>query len=139
MNKHFVIAIGVAAFLALSSGGRAAEKVDDNKAILGTWRGGWPDDKIERFELVITAEKISGTDLADKRTMGAGTFTLNTEKKTIDAKGIEGPSNRRTFLGIYTLEGDTLKWASNNGNGNRPGQMVHKPGSSFLMVLKRQK
>jgi len=125
--------------LSLVWGVQCAEKVNDNKAILGTWRGGWPDDKTDRFELVITADKITGKDLMGNRTMGAGTFTLDLAKKTIDNKGTEGPSNYKTFQGIYTLEGDVLKWASNNGHGPRPSEMIHKPGSSFLMVLKKMK
>lgn len=129
----------IAALFLLAGCAFAADKVDDNKALIGTWRGGFPGDKNDRYELVITPEKISGTDVQSKRTLGAGTFKLDTEKHTIDNKGNEGPTNGKNFMGIYELDGDTLKWASNNGNGGRPSELKHKPRESFLMILKRVK
>lgn len=43
--------------------------------------------------------------------------------------------------GIYSLEGDTLKWCSASGNNKvRPTSFASEPGSKqSLMVLRRQK
>lgn len=137
MLRSILLAVAVSAVAFCAVGRAADEQADEKKKMVGTWRGGWPDDKTPRFELVITAEKITGKDLTNGRDLGTGSFTLDAAKKTIDA-AMTSPQTK-TFLGLYALDGDTLKWASDNGRGaKRPTELVHRPGQSFLMVLKRQ-
>src|SRR5580765_5870566 len=87
----------------------------DRKNMLGTWRGGFPNEKTPQYELIITEEKISGTNLRDGRSLGEGSWVLDIEKHTIDAT-MTSP-RKSLFLGTYALEGDNLKWVSDNGRG----------------------
>ncbi|HLX64830.1 MAG TPA: hypothetical protein VKX17_26395 [Planctomycetota bacterium] len=129
-----VIALALLAFSAICRAEDA--QADEKKKMIGVWRGGWPDDKTPRFEITITADKITGKDLTNGRDLGTGSFTLDVAKKTIDAVN----SQNKTYLGLYSLDGDSLKWASDNGRGgNRPTALVHRPPQSFYMVLTRQK
>jgi uncharacterized protein (TIGR03067 family) len=45
---------------------------------------------------------------------------------------------KKTYLGIYTLGGDTLKWCVSTPGNARPTEFATK-GSQFMLVLKRQK
>lgn len=119
-----------------------AQKSDDQqKKLIGTWRGGWPDAKQPMYEIVITSEKIVSKDLRSGKDMGEGTFKLDPKAKTFDATGTAGKDYKgKTFLGIYSLDGDTLKWCSNNGTKDRPKDLVNKPGADhYLLVLNREK
>src|SRR5438477_483947 len=79
---------------------------DDRKSIIGVWKGSMPEDRWGVFEITITASKITGRNLTNGQSMGAGTYHLDTVKKTIDARGIENPVRGKTFLGLYSLDGD---------------------------------
>jgi hypothetical protein len=139
MEKNMVLRLSALLFAVVCSlAVAAAEEQTDQNKMIGTWRGGFPDDKKPRYELIITAEKISGTNLQDGKSLGEGSWVLETVKKNIDAT-MTTPNKGRVFLGLYSLDGDTLKWASDNGRGNRPATLVHRPPQSFLMVLTRQK
>ena len=76
----------------------------------------------------------------DGESLGVGTYDVDPVKKTLDAHGIKDPVSGKTYLGIYSLEGDTLKWCSNSGSNKRPKDLSVSPtGSHFLMILQRQK
>jgi uncharacterized protein (TIGR03067 family) len=92
------------------------------------------------MELVITPRTISGRSLRDGESLGTGSYELDPVKKTLDAHGIMDPVKGKTYLGIYSLEGDTLKWCSNSGSKKRPKNFSISPvGSHFVMILHRQK
>ena len=111
----------------------------EQKKLIGTWRGGWPNEKAPSYELVITADRITGKNLKDGTSLGEGTFTIDWKKQTIDAKRSVDPGKGRSYLGLYSLDGNTLKWCSNNGTKTRPTELTHKPGSDhYLLILKRQ-
>ncbi len=56
----------------------------------------------------------------------------------MDATHAEGRRKGQTYLGIYLLEGDTLKWCVSTPGNERPTEFATK-GSNFLLVMKRQK
>jgi len=113
---------------------------DDRKALVGVWKGTLPGEQFGDIELTITAEKISGRNLTTGRTLGEGTYEIDSAKGTIDAHGIEGPFSKKTYLGLYVVEGKTLKWVSNGRLKKRPVDLVHRPDKDqFLMVLVRQR
>jgi uncharacterized protein (TIGR03067 family) len=71
-----------------------------------------------------------------------GTIRIDPTKKpkTLDAtQTSEGPDKGKTFLGIYELQGDTLKVCSAAPAGkDRPTEFSSRPGSGhFLRVYKR--
>lgn len=115
-------------------------RADDRKDIVGNWKGEMPGDPEGSIELVITPEKISGRYLKTGKSLGEGTYRLDPAKKTIDAQGIENPVRGNRYVGLYSIEGNTLKWVSNSRGRKRPVDLVHRPDrDQFLMVLKRQR
>jgi uncharacterized protein (TIGR03067 family) len=55
----------------------------------------------------------------------------------MDAVQTAGPQAGRQYVGIYELQGDTLRWCASNRNGERPTTMATGQGS-YLMILRRQ-
>ncbi|MFA6543210.1 MAG: TIGR03067 domain-containing protein [Limisphaerales bacterium] len=130
-------------FLALSASAQ-------DKALIGTWEG-WvvegdgsqQSQRRQRIgELVITAAQITSKD-GRGTSMGAGTYRIggNGAVRTIDATGTAGQPNGKTFLGIYQVSGDTLKWCSGNDRAkSRPADLKTNTGNGhFLMILTRKK
>jgi uncharacterized protein (TIGR03067 family) len=73
--------------------------------------------------------------------MGSGVYSIDPTKplKEIDATGIVLPGKReRTYLGIYELSGDTLKWCVDNRQTERPTEFRTSRGN-YLLILKRKK
>jgi uncharacterized protein (TIGR03067 family) len=71
-----------------------------------------------------------------------GTFVLDPGKKpkTIDIKFTEGPEKGNTSLGIYELDGDTLKICLTITAKDRPTEFAAKAKSGHgFEVLKREK
>lgn len=128
---------------AASQVGHAAER----KKLEGTWKGFVVERRGERpdrgpaslDDLLITAERISyrpnpsaGPD--------EGTYRLDPSRnpKHMDASGTAGQSRGKSYLGIYALEGDTLKWCVANPGRPRPTEFLTNPNvGQFLMILKR--
>ena len=76
-----------------------------------------------------------------KKNLGEGTFTIKHTKegKQLDATRTKGQGGRGTYLGLYSLDGDTLKWCVGNPPGKtRPAELQSKSGQ-FLMILTRQR
>jgi hypothetical protein len=112
----------------------------DHKAIVGVWKGGMPDQPPGSIELTITPTGISGRNPRTGESLGEGTYEIDPAKKTIDAHRVEKYGRGRNYLGLYSLEGDTLKWVSNIHGKNRPADLAHKPmHDQFLMILERQR
>jgi hypothetical protein len=133
----FAIAFAAAA---PSHAQRGSERVDDRKAILGVWKGGMPGERPGSMELTITPDRISGRNPITGESLGEGTYQLDTEKKTIDPRKEAKFGRAKTYLGRYSLEGNTLKWVSNSRGNMRPGDLAHRPErDQFLMILQRQK
>lgn len=118
---------------------QAAELSDDRKAILGVWKGGMPGDPHGSIELTITPTRITGRDARTGKSLGEGTYDIDPSAKTIDSRGVEAPVRARTYLGIYSLDGNTLRWCSQSRSKKRPVDLKHRPDrDQFLMVLTRQ-
>ena len=108
------------------------------KTLAGTWKGR-VDEGATGHVLTITTSGITGTK-DGKQDLGAGSFKLDLTTKPwrMDAKGTKGPQKGRTYLGIYSLEGDTLKWCVSMPGSEPPKELATKDGQ-FLLILKRQK
>jgi uncharacterized protein (TIGR03067 family) len=146
-----ILVSAVVASLALADEQSASESVEaEMKKLAGTWegyavenRGERPDRGPVHLRLIFQGAKISAVDLGspDNKDMGSGAFKLDPDKgiKEIDAIGIVLPGKReRTFLGIYELDGDTLKWCVDNRSKERPTEFRTISGK-YLLILKRQK
>jgi len=126
-----------------------ADDAADARKLNGVWKGwvveGTGDDPKQRrlsIELTIKGNTITGLQDGSKD-LGTGTYTV---KSTRDGKQLDATRTRDTpgmpkgtYLGIYSLEGDTLKWCVGNPPGSkRPTELRSKTGQ-FLMILTRQK
>lgn len=103
------------------------------------WRG-----RIEGrgdIELTVNGNQIvaRGSDQGrPSQSFGAGTFTMTGDGRSgnMDAVYTEGPQQGQTCLGVYQIEGDTLRWCVSNRNGQRPADFATGQGN-WLMVLQR--
>jgi uncharacterized protein (TIGR03067 family) len=124
----------------------AAGGAADNKDILGEWvghlmdgDGSNPGQRRGNMTLTITPEKI--TQGGGGGTNGEGTYKISGTGKLrrIDAKGTAGQYAGKEYEGIFTIEGDTLKWCSGNPGKGRPTALRTNTGAGhFLMVLTRK-
>jgi len=103
-----------------------------------TWRG-----QIEgrsQIELVVNGNVIVGREIGgggNGNSLGSGTFTMTGDGRSgnMDATYTEGPQRGQTCMGIYMIEGDTLRWNVNN-RGTRPVDFSGGNGN-WPMVLQR--
>lgn len=123
------------------------DEAAQRRALLGTWEG-WvvegtgegPNQRRQRVsELVITADQISAKD-GRGASLGVGSYRLGASGnlRTIDAAGTSGPALNKRYLGIYLLEGNTLKWCSGTPGRPRPAEFQTRPPNHFMMVLTRK-
>ena len=95
------------------------------------------------IELIIRGGQIDGRELGTNRApqggLGSGTFTIaeNGRTGTMDAVQTSGPENGRNYLGVYELDGNTLRWCVTGRNRQRPQEMATDRGN-YLMILRRQ-
>ena len=125
-----------------------ADEASVRKQLSGTWTGFVVDGRGQRIdrgpvslELVITPKSIKSKPGA-KEDLGEGTYRLGQAKdaRNLDATRTSNPRKGEVFLGIYAVDGDTLKWCTANPGRPRPTEFITKPGSGqFYMVMKRQK
>jgi uncharacterized protein (TIGR03067 family) len=126
-----------------------ADKAERAK-LVGTWEGwiveGDGSTKAQQrqrvSEMVITATEISAKD-GGGRSMGTGTYQTGGSGalRTMDNTGTGGPTAGKRFMGVYRLEGDTLKWCSGNDRARtRPTELRTNTGQNhFLMILTKKK
>lgn len=116
----------------------------------GVWRG-WvvegrgetPNSGQMEIELTVEGNRITGRELSTRRApggIGGGTFTSTGDGHTgnLDAEGISGPQEGRSFQGIYEYDGEVLKWCVSNRGRQRPQTMATDRGN-YLMILRQQK
>ncbi len=131
--------------------GSAAGRGDSNASRLaGVWKG-WivhgrgenPNEGEMEIELTVEGNRMTGRELGTKRGpaegLGAGTFTMTGTGKTgnIDTDGTSGSQDGRHSMGIYELDGDTLKWCVTQRNRVRPTTMATDRGN-YLLILRKQ-
>ena len=119
----------------------AAADKDDAKArkeLLGTWKGR-VQNGATGHELTFTKTRITGKQY-EEEDLGEGSYTIDRSKKPwrLDGTYTKGPEKGTKCAGIYSLKGDTLMWCV-NASGSEPPKKFETAGSSFLLVLKRQK
>ena len=138
-----VLASAVFAVLAAVDRGAVDSRSDDAAAIQGTWAcaaavvDGKPLDEntTARLRLVMTAERYR-TERGDDEVLFDSTYRLDPghDPRHIEMTGTEGEAAGRQALGIYSLEGDTLKICYTMPGGQRPKSFESKPGSKAFLV-----
>ena len=115
--------------------------------LIGEWDGylmdgdgSKPSQRSGNVTLVITADKIS-TKIQGNQ--GEGTYRVSAGDgnfHNIDATGTAGHYDGKHYPGIFTLEGDTLKWCSGENGYPRPKTLfTNFPGGQYLMILTRKR
>ena len=115
----------------------ADSDAEARKSLTGKWEGR-VDEGATGHQLTIHAERIVGKR-DGKQDLGEGTFQLDLTQKPfkLDALRTKGPQKGKKYLGIYALEGDTLKWCVSTPGNERPTEFATKD-NQFLLILKRQ-
>lgn len=133
------------------AGAQADDKADVEKELKkfqGTWTlessttGGTeiPADQLKGF--IVTFEGNKHTLKQGDEVIQVGTQKLDPSKspKTIDMTLTEGPNKGALMLGIYEIDGDTLKACFDPQGKKRPTEFKSAPGSAhFLNIHKRIK
>ena len=133
------------------SGARADQKVDVEKD-LKKFQGTWNFESVEavgKQESASDFKDMTVTFEGDKFTVKKGheVIQVDTEKidpskspKTVDVTVTEGLSKGAVMLGIYEIDGDTLKVCFDPEGKKRPTEFKTAPGSQeFFNVHKRVK
>jgi len=128
---------------------QAKEEKEDKDKLQGTWQviGGEaqgkeiPADTVKALDGTVKFKNDKYTLKVGKDTE-QGTFKLDSKKdpKTIDFDIETGKDKDKRQLGIYTLDGDTLKiCAARAGNNERPKEIKSTANDQFeVMTLKRK-
>jgi uncharacterized protein (TIGR03067 family) len=131
--------------MAIPPGPVRGQDATADKALLGEWEGhvveGDGSNAGQRrmnIMITITPTKITATG-GQNQMMGDGTYKVS--GKHIDATGTSGKYQGHTYLGLFSVDGHTLKWCSGNeGAKTRPTALKTNPKDGhFLMVLTRKK
>jgi len=126
--------------------GATAPAAADKKDLIGQWEGfvtdgdgSNPSQRRMNITLNIGAEKISSSGSGN---IGEGTYRVSAGSdnlKHIDATGTAGQYSGKQYEGVFTIEGNTLKWCSGNPGKGRPTALRTNPAAGhFLMVLTRK-
>jgi uncharacterized protein (TIGR03067 family) len=134
-----------------ASGTLADDKADIEKEVK-KFQGAWTIESSETGGQKIPADDLKGffvTFEGAKHTLKkgdaviqVGTQTIDPSKspKTIDVTMTEGPSKGTVMLGIYEIDGDTLKVCFDPQGKKRPTEFKSPTGSeNFINVHKRVK
>lgn len=115
--------------------------------LVGVWagyavegKGENPDRGPVKLELTVSsdlmkARQFKGKEIVD---LGEGTFEIQPDKSPAHLDGnkkLDNPNRKEIWLGIYRIEGETLKWCV--GRKVRPTEFETKQGA-FLLILKRK-
>jgi uncharacterized protein (TIGR03067 family) len=120
---------------------------DDLEKLQGTWillsleveGAKLPDAMLSGSKIIIKGENFKSIS-AGVAYEGKIKIDLNAKPKTIDLIFTDGPEKGRTSLGIYELDGDSLRICLSLAGSTRPIEFASKPGSGFAFeTLKREK
>jgi uncharacterized protein (TIGR03067 family) len=108
-------------------------------------RGDNPNENQMEIELTITGNQIRGRQVGrgggpggPPGGLGTGTFVMDAAAGTLDVTQTEGQNAGKHYPGIFSLDGDTLRWCVSNTERRRPTQLATLGASAYLMVLRRQ-
>lgn len=151
--RFWLLSLFCAAGFAVSGGpGAAADDKADLEKEVKKFQGAWTFESSEAGGKKLAASELKGFILifeGDKHTVKKGddVIQVGTQKldpskspKTIDVTMTEGPNKGTVMLGIYEIDGDTLKVCFDPEGQKRPIEFKNAPGSqNFVNVHKRVK
>lgn len=145
--RWLVAALGLAAASVPALVAAEASEATARRALVGVWTGfavegagEQPDRGPVKIQLTITERTIAGVQFQGERAIdhGEGTYALSLTNRPawLDGSKPRGNNNQDVWLGIYSLDGDTLKWCVRKKD--RPTEFATRD-KAFLLILKRQK
>jgi uncharacterized protein (TIGR03067 family) len=144
MKPCWITAILVASTCALLAEDK--KPADDQKKLLGAWKivameeNGKASDDFK--DAVLTMQEGKYTIQTPDGEVLDGTYKVNSsaKPKEIDFVPNFGRNKGKTTLGIYALEGDTLKICRDDAGKPRPKEFATRPDTGLIVfVLKRHK
>ncbi|HLX63219.1 MAG TPA: TIGR03067 domain-containing protein [Planctomycetota bacterium] len=144
--RRIALQFAVLALIVCACAARAED--EDAKKMEGSWtiesvtsKGEkQPAEQLKDITMVITGNKMQ-MKLKDEA-VSTVTFKLDGEQKPkhIDLTHVDGDQKDKVELGIYELDGDTLKLTSSDPGEKRPEAFESAAGSKIdFLVLKRKK
>jgi len=141
------IVSGALAGAAWAAGAKAPSEAQERARFVGVWKGFTVEGKGEnpdrgpvKLELIIKERTMRGIEIKgpDRIDHGEGEYTLQLDAnpRHLDAAKTLPRGRKQAYVGIYTLEGDTLKWCV-SPQKVRPTSFETKKGQ-FLLILKRE-
>lgn len=117
-----------------------------DKDLLGQWEGFVsegdgtnPKQRMANITLTITDGHVNSTGAG---TIGEGTYRITGSADHlhhIDSVGAGGQYAGKRYEGIFTIDGNTLKWCAGDPGRGRPTMLRTNPMAGyFLMVLTRK-
>jgi uncharacterized protein (TIGR03067 family) len=152
MRISFAALCCAVGFAASGGSGTPADDKADLEKEARKFQGAWtfessvtggdelPADHLKMF--VVTFEGDKHTVKKGDEVIQVGTQKIDPSKspKTIDVTMVEGPHKGTVMLGIYEIDGDTLKVCFDPEGKTRPTEFKSPPGSkNFVNVHKRVK
>jgi uncharacterized protein (TIGR03067 family) len=141
------ILAAAAVCLMLAADNPADDAKKDAAALQGEWsmasgeRDGQPvpDDLRKGFKRVVKDDVT--TVMANGQAYMKAKFTLDPAKKpkTIDYTLLDGPNKDKKVLGIYELDGDTVKFCFGNPDQERPKEFKSDAGRTVSVWKKDKK
>ena len=118
----------------------------DKQQLLGTWEGfvsegddTRPGQRRMNVSLTITPDKITSGGAGN---VGEGSYRIsggNGKLQQIDGTGTGGIYRGKVYKGIFTLEGNLLKWCSSDAGRPRPTVLrTNYAAGQYLIVLTRK-
>jgi len=147
MRMQLVAALAVGLLVGAGGGQRDAGK-EELKKFQGTWQfqsieqdgTAVPPDVVKKRTIIFQDDRFTVKE-GDK-VFQAGSHRLDPTKtpKTVDAKVTEGEDKGNTMLGIYEIQGDTLRVCFDPKGKKRPTEFKSPAGSGiFLATFQREK
>jgi len=123
------------------------DAADERKLLQGTWlptaaelnEKAFDEATLKTMKLVVEGDKYTVTV---GKSIDKGTTKIDpaAKPKTMDILGADGPNKGKTFLAIYELKGDTLRFCYYLTGKVRPTEFKTKKGEKlFLATYKRAK
>jgi uncharacterized protein (TIGR03067 family) len=122
----------------------AADNAEDQKSLAGTWKpkeASLGDNKIDEMvlqtvTLVYEADKYTLT-IGDKTEKGSYMLDAGKTPKAMDIFPTEGDNNGKTFLAVYTIDGDSLRICYSLTPSVRPEDF--EANSNTLLVVRYER
>ena len=152
MRSQFLVVFWALVFVVAAGRGPAADEKADAEKELKKFKGTWsvesheaegapaPAEDLKTITLVFEGDKFEVR--RDGKVFQSGTQKVDPSRKpkTVDARVTEGEGKGKVMLGIYQLDGDTLKVCFDPEGKKRPTEFKTATGSgTFLNVHKRTK